>query len=122
MAMTSSVGQASGHITVKVLKSRQPQQYNSFTYLYLPKGQSATMKKKHLQHFTRIPNRKKLHKVSEITDAGYPTVVMVDYFTHDEAVIKWLQQNVKDGAWLNVFKNFYFANDQDAVLFKLTWG
>jgi hypothetical protein len=109
--------------TIKVRKHRTPQQHTPFLSLYPQMYlQYANMKKKHLQHFTRIPNRKKLHKATDITNAGYLMVTMVDYVTNEKAVRKWLQQNVKDGAWVNVFKNFYFANDQDAVLFKLTWG
>tara|TARA_R110000851_G_scaffold154697_1_gene297019 strand:+ start:868 stop:1236 length:369 start_codon:yes stop_codon:yes gene_type:complete len=83
----------------------------------------AVMEKRHYQHFTRVPNRQKYHKMSTLAGLGYALVKIPpsNIFWRSD-VNAWLQENVQNSAWVNVHTSYVFAYEQDAFLFKLAWG
>lgn len=82
---------------------------------------NAIMEKYHYQHFVRLYNRRKMQKFHMLDSAGYQRVTVgnsVDY----RAAKAWCRTNLKHGAWVNNMYRFYFAYDDDAVLFRLMFG
>jgi hypothetical protein len=79
------------------------------------------MEKYHYQHFVRLYNRRKRQTFHTLDSAGYQRVIVgnsVDY----RAAREWCKQNLKHGAWINNLYRFYFAYDNDAVLFRLMFS
>ena len=58
-------------------------------------------------------------------DINIPCVIMKpEYFNDDKSfdlALEWLQENIK-GKWERFGGFFTFSNNDDAVLFKLSWG
>lgn len=80
------------------------------------------------RHFLRINNRKKYQLSRHIDRAGYPCVTVrwqadiVDFKDCD----RWLKENCKPGSYLSapygVNRVYWFAYDNDALMFRLAWG
>lgn len=82
-------------------------------------SQTAYMQKVHYQHFLKLYNRKKYHRLSDLENAGYP-VFKVDVL--DSVVAKeWCQQNLREGTWVRCMSRFAFAYESDAARFSLVW-
>ena len=79
--------------------------------------------KQHYRHFLRLNNRKKSHKPIDVTNAGYRSI-SVKWRWGDEGYdeyTEWLQENCKPGSYLHHNGEFWFAHDQDYVMFKMRW-
>lgn len=87
--------------------------------LYSPGN--AIMEKYHYQHFLRLYNRRKRQTFHTLDSAGYQCVNVGNSVDYREAKA-WCKQNLKQGAWVNNMYRFYFAYDDDAVLFRLMFG
>ena len=87
--------------------------------LYSPGN--ATMEKYHYQHFVRLYNRRKQQTFKILDSAGYQRVTVKRSVDYRDAKA-WCKQNLKHGAWVNNLYRFYFAYDDDAVLFKLMFS
>jgi hypothetical protein len=37
------------------------------------------------------------------------------------AVLNWCKENVEQQNWHRIYSNWYFRNEDDATLFRLTW-
>ncbi len=78
--------------------------------------------KAHYQHFVRLYNRKKYHNAEDITAAGYTSVKTKWTWGDtipDETV--WCEQNLKKGSFIVHSREYYFAYESDATLFKMRW-
>lgn len=110
--------------TISVLKSRSVGKsvtqvlyfWNEFYKNELAVGFS--MDKPHYQHFVRLYNRKKRQRFSDLKAAGYACVKLPDGWIKQRT---WCEKNLKPGAWVNGHNYFWFAYDEDAVLFKMHW-
>ena len=49
----------------------------------------------------------------------YPYVVKILYQNH---LSKWCQENLADGSYYSGYTQHGFVRQEDAVLFRLTWG
>lgn len=78
----------------------------------------AKLEKVHYQHFVRLNNRKKNQRVGDLTAAGYSCVKLPDGWIKQR---DWCKQNLKQGTYINLTNRFWFAYDNDAVLFKMHW-
>lgn len=76
------------------------------------------MEKYHYQHFVRIYNRRKKQKAQLLTDAGYKFVTLGAEGGYLNAM-RWCEQNLRRGSWVNLHHRFWFAYDNDAVHFRL---
>ena len=76
------------------------------------------MEKVHYQHFIRLYNRKKRQRFNDINAAGYSCVKLSDGWIKQR---DWCTANLKPGAFINSHNYFWFAYDEDAVLFKMHW-
>lgn len=76
------------------------------------------MEKAHYQHFVRLYNRKKRQRFHELNAAGYSYVKTSNGFI---AQRDWCKANLKPGTWISGHNYFWFAYDNDAVLFKMHW-
>lgn len=79
--------------------------------------------KQNYQHFLRINNRKRRQRPKDLESAGY-SHVRVKWVWGDEVISdysSWIRENCKPGSVINLYNTYWFANDDDAVLFKLYW-
>jgi len=76
------------------------------------------MEKAHYQHFVRLYNRKKRQRFDELKAAGYSYVKTSNGYI---AQRDWCNTNLKPGTWVSGHNYFWFAYDNDAVLFKMHW-
>ena len=123
--MTSSCNQT----LISVLRKSLPQiianeivgvqpmggEYNLYRYW----SNTAVMKKVHYQHFLKLYNRKKSHRLSDLEEAGYP-VYKIDILDSVEAK-EWCQKNLREGTWVRCMQRFSFAYQSDAARFSLVW-
>lgn len=79
------------------------------------------MMKVHYQHFVRVPNRKKWHRIQEISETyKYPAMSVA--VSNAIAAKHWCKQNLKEGSWVSINAYFVFAYEQDASWFGLVWN
>ena len=78
------------------------------------------MEKVHYQHFLRVYNRKKYHKIDDIKKLGY-TMVTVSAINAVPAK-RWCKSTLKPGSFAMINTRFVFAYDRDATLFALRWS
>lgn len=78
------------------------------------------MNKEHYQHFLRLNNRKKYHKITDISDKYKYPFVKVSARNASNAS-KWCKQNLKPGSYVFLQTRFCFAYEQDASWFGLVW-
>lgn len=71
------------------------------------------------RHFLRLNNRKKYLRVRDLDKAGYPSVMLGD--RAPRGCKDWCDAQFGPNAWLQHWGVFYFRDERDAMLFKLTW-
>ena len=77
--------------------------------------------KNHFRHFLRVYNRRTHHHPDYLHSLGYPHhKVSRRIFNYMDARY-WCEDTLAPGSWLNSFNDFWFANHDDYVMFKLVW-
>lgn len=110
--------------TIRVLKNRLTGKSSSMIWIddmypdYINIGVHHKMYKVHYQHFLRLYNRKRFHKVSTLDEHGYQSVKVQGSY---KPAHTWCEQNLKPGSFVHLNTRFWFAYDADAVLFKMHW-
>ena len=112
--------------TITVLKGRQTGKsyMNAMIWAddiipgWFREGAHLKMDKVHYQHFLRLYNRKRFQKTSALDKLGYRSVKIQG--SHKPAVA-WCEANLKPGSFVTIASRFWFAYDEDAVLFKMHW-
>ena len=85
---------------------------------WFSQGAHLKMDKVHYQHFLRLYNRKRLQKTSTLDKLGYPSVKIQGSY---KPAFAWCESNLKPGSFVTIASRFWFAYDEDAVLFKMHW-
>jgi hypothetical protein len=81
---------------------------------------SVVLTKDHFKHFLRVYNRKKYHKLRDITALGYATIDISAFNTFSAR--QWCRETLKPGSFVCSNARFCFAYEQDYVMFMLRWG
>lgn len=80
-----------------------------------------TMTKVHYRHFLRVYNRRTSHLPDYISGLGYQTIrISARKDLHLEAE-QWCRDTLKPGSYVRRLGNFWFAYNEDYVMFKLRW-
>lgn len=79
--------------------------------------------KQNYQHFLRLNNRRRTHWVDDMKTAGY-SYVQVQWRWGDDPYPDyqgWIRDNCKPGSVVYRNNLFWFAYDEDALAFKISW-
>ena len=79
------------------------------------------MTKVHYSHFLRVYNRRTQHRPEYITGLGYQKIRITRRADLHLDADLWCRDNLKAGSYVRKFGEFWFAYNDDAVLFKMTW-
>ena len=79
------------------------------------------MTKVHYSHFLRVYNRRTQHRPEYITGLGYQKIRITRRADLHLDADQWCRDNPKAGSYVRKFGEFWFAYNDDAVLFKMTW-
>ena len=79
------------------------------------------MTKVHYSHFLRVYNRRTQHRPEYITGLGYQKIRITRRADLHLDADQWCRDNLKAGCYVRKFGEFWFAYNDDAVLFKMTW-
>lgn len=71
------------------------------------------------KHFLRLNNRKKQVRCSELSAAGYPSIQVKDIRSNNYT--DWCNTQFGTNAWIENSGVFWFRDEKDATLFRLTW-
>ena len=112
--------------TITVLKGRQTGKsyMNAMIWAddiipgWFREGAHLKMDKVHYQHFLRLYNRKRFQKTSALDKLGYQSVKIQGSY---KPAFAWCESNLKPGSFVTIASRFWFAYDEDAVLFKMHW-
>lgn len=77
--------------------------------------------KDHYRYFLRVYNRRIHHHPEYLTGLGYPHVKVSRRDGLNVDALDWCEVNLKPGSWIHSHADFWFANDEDAVLFKMSF-
>ena len=79
------------------------------------------MTKVHYRHFLRVYNRRTQHRPEYITGLGYQKIRITRRADLHLEADRWCRDNLKAGSYVRKFGEFWFAYNDDAVLFKMAW-
>jgi len=79
------------------------------------------MNNTHYRHFLRVYNRRTHHPANYITDLGYQKIRISRQEDQHLAADQWCTDNLNEGSYVRRHGDFWFAYNDDAVLFKMTW-
>ena len=79
------------------------------------------MTRVHYRHFLRVYNRRTQHRPEYITGLGYQKIRITRRADLHLEADQWCRDNLKAGSYVRKFGEFWFAYNDDAVLFKMTW-
>jgi hypothetical protein len=79
-----------------------------------------SLQKEHFQHFLRVNNRKKYHKIGDIAALGYPMAKA--NILHVSKAKQWCRDNLKPGSYVTAVNRFCFANKNDWLIFTMKWS
>lgn len=81
------------------------------------------MTKSHYGHFLRVYNRRKTHHPEYLTKLGYHTVNLqnISVARSIQDVKTWCDDTFQKGAVVASFYDFWFAYEQDYLMFKMRW-
>ena len=79
------------------------------------------MTKVHYSHFLRVYNRRTQHRPEYITGLGYQKIRITRRADLHLDADQWCRDNLKAGSYVRKFGEFWFAYNDDAVLYKMTW-
>ena len=69
------------------------------------------------QHFLRLNNRRRRQSVYDLLQAGYPDAE-ADY---GGEIVAWCRENLPD-RHMRFGNRYFFANDEDRLIFVLRWS
>lgn len=77
--------------------------------------------KDHYKHFLRVYNRRTYHSSDYLTGLGYAHVKVSRRDGINIDAEHWCIDNLKLGSYIRNKGDFWFAYNEDAVLFKMSW-
>ena len=78
------------------------------------------LNKDHYRYFLRIYNRRIHHHPEYITSLGYPHVRVSRRDSLNIVALDWCLDNLKPGTWIYNNSDFWFADQNDYVLFRMS--
>jgi len=77
--------------------------------------------KDHYRYFLRVYNRRVYHHPEYLTSLGYLHVKVSRRDDLYSQALDWCYDNLKNGSWVCSHTDFWFANNEDALAFKMCW-